>query len=90
MSLRRYAAKRDFSEPEIVKALEEVGAKVYRKLPIDLLVYFRGRFHCLEVKTPGEPKHSSKRCKDQDAFIAETGTPIVKTPEEAIVALIRS
>jgi len=86
----RRAAKRDIAEPAIVKALEQVGAKVYRSLPIDLLVHFRGRFFCLEVKTPGEPKHSSKRCLGQDQFIAETLTPIVKTASEAIEAITRS
>lgn len=87
MSMPRFAAKRDAAEPEIVEALQEVGAKVSRKLPIDLLVHFRGRFFCLEVKTPGEPKHSSKRCKEQDAFLAETSATIVKTKAEALAAI---
>lgn len=82
----RRAAKRDIAEPAIVKALELVGAKVYRSLPIDLLVHFRGRFHCLEVKTPGLGEHRKERVK-QNEFMADTGCPVVKTPQEAIAAI---
>lgn len=51
----RRAAKRDASEPDIVRALESVGATVERLsaagLP-DLLVGWRGRMWLLEVKLP--------------------------------------
>ena len=86
---RAYAKKRDLSEPAIVAALESIGAKVYRELPVDLLVHFRGRFYCLEVKTPTP---SGKTPKDkrqiaQNEFIELTGTPVVATPEAALEAL---
>ncbi len=51
MSLNRYAKKRDANEPEIVAALEAVGAEVMRLDVVDLLVYFRGALYLLEVKT---------------------------------------
>ncbi len=39
MSLNRYAAKRDHSEPEIVNALRKAGFSVYRlDTPVDLLI----------------------------------------------------
>lgn len=85
----RRAAKRDIAEPAIVKALESVGAKVYRDLPVDLLVFFRGRFHCLEVKTPGLGEHKKERVR-QNQFIADTGCPVVKIDQEAIAAITRS
>lgn len=51
----RRAAKRDESEPAIVKALEAVGASVQRLnaggVP-DLLVGWRGKMWLLEVKLP--------------------------------------
>ncbi len=54
MSLLRHAAKRDDSEPEVVGALEEAGATVWKlsghNVP-DLLVGFLGRTHAVEVKT---------------------------------------
>jgi hypothetical protein len=80
------AQKRDIAEPAIVEALQAIGAKVYRDLPVDLLVYYRGRFHCLEVKTPGLGAHRKER-KRQLAFLADTASPIVKTPEEALQAV---
>jgi hypothetical protein len=83
----RRAAKRDLAEPQIVEALEKIGAKVYRQLPVDLLVFFRDRFYCLEVKTPGEPNHSKGRCEGQDEFIKITHCPIVKTELQAIAAI---
>ena len=48
----RYDAQRDANEPEIVEALEAVGAKVMRLDEFDLLVAFRGKLYMLEVKTP--------------------------------------
>jgi len=88
MSYQRRESKRDRSEPEIVQALEAAGVRVWRDLPVDLLVYRSawgpGWYRCLEVKTPGEPKHSAKRCKAQDEFIRDTGAIIVKTPSEAL------
>lgn len=84
--VRRHAARRDLAEPAIVQALEAVGAKVYRDLPVDLLVYFRGAFHCLEVKTPKMNPMKKQRVR-QGEFIKDTGTPIVKTPQAAIEAI---
>ncbi len=44
MTLNRYAAKRDASEPEIVTALKGCGFSVYRiDQPVDLLVGVPGR-----------------------------------------------
>ena len=43
----------------------------------------------LEVKTPlkrGKPRKRKDQAA-QDAFLAETGTPVVTTPEEALKAL---
>ena len=50
----RRAAKRDYSEPEIVSALEDCGVSVYRmSQPCDLLCGFRGKTYLVEAKTPG-------------------------------------
>jgi len=52
MSLRRYANKRDLSEPEIVQTLEQCGFSVVRlDTPVDLLVGFRGRCWLVECKS---------------------------------------
>lgn len=51
----RRAAHRDKSEPAIVDALRDVGAHVLKlsgKGVPDLLVFFRGTWTPLEVKTP--------------------------------------
>lgn len=53
MSINRYNAKRDKNEPEIVKALQAVGALVVRVsgrgVP-DTLVIFREQAFLLEIK----------------------------------------
>jgi hypothetical protein len=52
MSLPRYKAKRDASEPAIVKALEGMGCSVWRMdTPCDLLVGFAGKNHLAECKS---------------------------------------
>lgn len=52
MSLKRYAAKRDISEPEIVTILEGVGMSVVRlDKPLDLLCGYRGKTYLVECKT---------------------------------------
>lgn len=87
----RYAAKRDLAEGPILAALEKVGAQVWPlDYPVDLLVRFRERWHLLEVKT-GRGKKSivskDRRQTKQQAFIESTGTPIVRTPIEALQAI---
>lgn len=54
MSIRRYAAKRDKSESEIVEAMRGVGASVLylsMKDAPDVLIGFRGRDYLAEIKT---------------------------------------
>jgi len=83
--LRRYAAKRDIAELEVVSALESIGVLVWRMdVPCDLLCFWRGRFFCLEVKTG---KRGTRACQvSQGKFLALTGTPIVRSGEQAIIA----
>lgn len=92
VSLNRYATKRDSSEPEIIDALEKVGAEVWPlDYPVDLLVRFRGTWHLIECKTAyGKLKPKArvdKRQAAQLAFIETTATPVVTTPVEALKAI---
>ena len=48
----RYDARRDANEPEIVEALEAVGASVLRADDVDLVVGFRNTNYLMEIKTP--------------------------------------
>jgi len=91
MSLNRYAVRRDSAEQPIIQALEAAGAEVWvLDYPVDLLVRFRDHWHLLEVKT-GRGKllriAKDKRRQAQQNFIASTGTPIVRTPVEALKAI---
>lgn len=90
MSRPNYARKRDTSEPDIVEALEKAGFRVWRELPVDLLVYRPDTgIRLLENKTPTKTGKRRKR-KDQQAqddFVKLTGTPVVLTPEAALEAL---
>lgn len=55
MSLYRYAARTDENQATIVAALREVGAGVWCiRVPLDLLVAFRGTLYLLDCKMPGK------------------------------------
>jgi hypothetical protein len=92
-SNRRYDAKRDKSEPAIVKALKAAGYDVWRKLAVDLCIrrpYWEpGVFLHLEAKTPSNKRNGhriDKRQRTQIEFIAKTGVPRVTTPAAALEA----
>lgn len=88
----RRAAKRDASEPSIVKVLRALNASVEflsgEDIP-DLLVGYRGQTHLAECKTPGARATGRKMRETkagQDDF-AKTwrGAPVarLRTPQEA-------
>ena len=94
MSLQRYAKRRDTAEPAIIEALEQVGFDVWQRDEPDLFVrnpsWAPGMVQLLEVKTGRGKKLTVARDKRQEAqrnFIATTGTPIVRTPLEALKAM---
>jgi hypothetical protein len=94
MSLNRYAKKRDTAEPGIIDALERAGFDVWQRDDPDLFVRKRswapGIVQLLEVKTGRGKKLTVARDKRQESqrnFIASTGTPIVRTPLEALRAV---
>lgn len=87
MSRPNYARKRDESEADIVEALEKAGFRVWRELPVDLLLYRPDTgIRLLENKTPTKTGKRRKRTdqKAQDDFIKLTGTPVALTPEDAL------
>jgi hypothetical protein len=73
VSYRPRPKARDASEPNIVAALEAIGASVERidsdkrKGVLDLVVGFRGRDRWLEVKNP--PSTRTRRRKNGDATL---------------------
>jgi len=95
MSLQRWAAKRDTSEPAIVRALELAGFHVERLAkPVDLAVrrgwYPPGVNVLLEVKTPrGKIGTLVVRATQvaQNQFIDRGGAVKVGTPEAALAAM---
>jgi hypothetical protein len=86
MSLRRFNAKRDANEPEIVEALQAAGASVYRlDQPVDLLIGYRARWHLAEVKMP-----NGKLNDNQRAFFATCKGPtptILRSVDDALTLL---
>lgn len=84
--MNRYAARRDENEKVIVDALEKAGVHVWRlHTPCDLLCWRLGKLYTLEVKVP-----EARPRKDQEAqieFLRVTGTPIVRTPDDALRAV---
>lgn len=86
--MRRYAAKRDSNEKQIIEALEGVGASVTQisaKGVPDLLVGYQGATYLMETKNK-----YGKLTPDQVAFMDTwRGSPvlIVKTVKQALEAL---
>ena len=76
------ANKRDANEATIVKALESIGAYVYRlDKPLDLLVGYRGKNWLLEVKGEGGRLTGAQR----EFLAAWPGqAAVIREPEEAI------
>ena len=86
----RYAVRKDGSQSEIVHALRGAGVKVWvLHEPCDLLTFFRGRWLPLECKTPTPTGKRRKRMDqaEQDAFLAETGCPVVLGVDDALRAV---
>jgi len=99
MSHSRYARKVDSSQAAIVEALREAGILVWIiSRPCDLLTFYPPlkRWRTLECKPAAQPGikvkvraiRNRKDQKKQDEFLAITGTPIVRTAQEAITAVI--
>jgi hypothetical protein len=86
MSFRRRAGggKRDLAEAAIVQALEAAGVQTWQLSGTgnpDLLCFTRGAFFALEVKT-----EKGKRTRNQTTI----PWPIVRTPEEALAAVMNT
>ena len=83
MSSLRHAKRRDANELSIVRSLESVGAQVMRLHEFDLLVYFRGQVHMLEVKT------GKGVLKDSQRDMMQEGWPlkIVRSEKQALAAI---
>lgn len=85
--MKKYGAKRDENEVEIVKALRAAGASVAhlssKGIP-DLLVSFRNKLFLIEVKMPGK-KLTLEQVKFHKNWNGEIH--IVKSVDEAIEIL---
>jgi hypothetical protein len=83
MSLKRWNAKRDATEPAIVDALEQAGAKVIRLDVFDLLVLYHGRLFMFDAKLP-----KGRKTQSQLALVEE-GWPLqfVTEPFAALRAI---
>jgi hypothetical protein len=88
MPIPHHAAKVDANKPDIVKALERCGVRVYDlKKPVDLLCSHRGVWFVIEVKNPDG---RDRMTQEQAKFIAESQAEvhIVRTPMEALRAVL--
>ena len=93
MSIHRHAARADSNKTAIVNALRAAGASVYDlKMPLDLLVGFRGKTLLMEVKRPPGPRGGlSKReyTPAQSAFLATwNGGPVARV--DSVEAALRA
>lgn len=91
MSLRRFAAKADRNQPEIVAALKAAGCDViFIGKPVDLLVSRHGINFLLEVKVPKvKGERGGRLTPEQEEFFAtwRGQKAVVRTVEEALQAV---
>ena len=83
MPMPRYAAKRDRSEPGIVKVLRQCGfCAELMDQPVDALVSFRGKIWLVEFKT-GRKGYGKALNENQQTFADRwKGPPIVVLHDE--------
>lgn len=85
MAIRRYDARRDSNEAQIVAAFEGMGCQVERiDTPCDLLVNIRGAVFLVEVKT-----ERGTLTKPQQSFSRTWPVHVVRSVDDAI-ALVKS
>lgn len=87
----RLAAKVDDNQKSVEKALKAVGAW-FQSIgqPYDLLVYFRGSWHVLEVKDGAKPVKQQRLTDGQLKTLAELrmcGVKLVRSGDEALCAI---
>ena len=87
----RRAARIDDNQPEIVRALRDVGAEVTHLHTVgkgcaDLLVSYRQRWFLLEVKDGDKPPSAQALTDDEKKWIAKQHAPvhIVRSPTDAV------
>lgn len=87
--IRRYAKKVDATQKAIVEALRAIGVKVWIiGEPVDLLALYRGVWRLIECK-PQDPKNRNRKDQEKQAqFLTDTATPVCRTPEAAIAAVM--
>ena len=73
--MKRYAAKRDTTEREILRALAAVGADYLLLDAFDVLCLYRGQVYMLECKTPQSKKGTVRKTKSQRDLTAR-GWPV--------------
>ena len=84
----RRAARVDATQKEIVKALRDIGCTVYIiQEPVDLMVGYRSRTLCLEVKTPGAWKLTPQQQLFFATFRGEAY--IVENVDQALEAVLQ-
>lgn len=87
----RRASKLDDNQKAVEIALKAVGAW-FQSIgqPYDLLVWFRGSWHVLEVKDGAKPLREQKLTEGQLKTLADlraTGVKLVRTADEALAAI---
>lgn len=83
--MKRYAAKRDANEPQLVELARMLGAHMECTGPLDWWCYWRGAWIPVEIKNPdGRNRYTPEQIK----FLArckERGAPVWTWREEADV-----
>lgn len=89
MTLNRYAARNDYSQPDIVAALRKAGYTVdIIGWPVDLLLHSpNNKVSLMECKNEDWNGKWSKKQKAQEDYCREHGVPVVRNANEALLAV---
>ena len=92
--MARRAARIDGNQPDIVQALEAVGASVQSLAPVgsgcpDLVVGYRGVNHLIEIKDPAQAPCDRRLNSYQKQWHSgwKGKAHLVETPEQALMVI---
>lgn len=83
ISIKRFNARRDANEHDVIQALYQVGARILKMDTVDLLVLFRGKLFMLDVKT----EHGTLTANQKQLIGDGWPVVIVYNSEEALKAI---
>jgi hypothetical protein len=86
--ITRRDARTDENQPEILDALNKVGAwYCYIKYPLDLLIAYRGKLYIGEIKREGAKLNKNQQKVFKELMLRGVIPLLIETPEDALMGI---